>query len=101
MSYTDPELIQRESTEEITIPWTRIPEGVDPTTLPTQVAFVEEGARPLVWTPATWDTTGSVPRTKVSVGPSGGGVLLTPGVYSVYVKAGDVVKKTRNRLIVA
>lgn len=85
------------STEYVQVPMAALSSGtpVDPTADTVTMAFLA-GAGPPVsgdWKTASWDTDASTYpptyRAQCLVGPAGGTVTLTAGVWSVWVKVAD------------
>lgn len=98
MSYTDPVIVMQESREPVLVPWVHYPDDVAITELDTAVAFVLDDDRPTAWTPAQWQLVDGIACSRVLVGP--GELALVPGEYTIFARAGDVVKRVKNRLVV-
>lgn len=85
------------STEYVRVPLTATESGseVVPTADVVQMAFVSPGSDPVSgdWKAATWETDSSTSPTtyvvRCLVGPSGGVVTLTEGLYDIYVRVAD------------
>jgi len=80
------------STQYIEIPVTELASGLpaDPTTNPVHVAFMLGRAQPDTgdWKTGSWETSGvnGAYFARVLVGPNGGVITLTPGLYTVWLK---------------
>lgn len=85
------------STEYISVPLTATEAGaaVVPTADVVQMAFVAAGSSPATgdWKSATWETDSTTTPTtyfvRCLVGPAGGVITLTEGLYDTFVKIGD------------
>ena len=64
---------------------------VNPTGDTVQMAFTKDGAIPGSgdWHGASWETAGITYYAQCLVGPVNGGVVLTPGTYSIWLKVVD------------
>ena len=85
--------LSRLSTEyvQVQVSFTVAGAPVSPTGDTVVMAFTKGGAIPgnSDWHPAVWEVTGATYYAQCLVGPANGGIVLAPGIWSVWVRVTD------------